>query len=197
MVRGALRDLDRVLADTMVFCNVLRALTPTALIDVLDYMHTTLAIVSDVHREMDGLSRGPFPGLQDLKTVELVGHYLRGPALPLAPDLVADVELIVEHSGFFTRSADDAAKKNWGEVATILAASRLRVPVLMDDREGQRFARQRGVDVLPTRRLIVEMHVHGAMTFGAGFAVWQACQASNREQRCYSKAIETVRAQLT
>lgn len=197
MVKSPLRDLDRVLADTTVFCNVLRALASTALIDVLDYMDATLAIVSDVHREMDGLSRGAFPGLQHLKTVELVGHYLRRPALPLDPDLVADVGAIVEHSGLFARSPDGPAKKNWGEVATVLVAARLQVPVLMDDVDGRKFAIRRGVDVIPTRRLIVEMHINGAMTFSDGFAMWQAAQSNKPQQRFYEAAIDEVRGYLT
>src|SRR3982751_1854597 len=158
----------------MVFCNIVRALPSIALIDVLNYMDTALAIVTEVHREMDGLARGPFPGLHDLKTVQLVGEYLRGPAIPLDPDLAADVGPIVEHSGFFTLSAEGSPRKNWGEVATILAANRLKIPVLTDDREGRRFATHRGVGVVATRRLVVEMHLNGAMTFADGFAVWKA-----------------------
>lgn len=188
-----MRDLDRVLADTTVFCNVAQAAQDTVLVDVLDYLDATLAIVNDVGREMDGLSRGRFKALRVLKTVDLVGEYLRGPALTLPIDLASQVEPIVKHRGIFPASA---GTKNWGEVATILMASRLRVSVLTDDRAGQKFARLRGVNVLNTRRLVVEMHVHGALSFDDGLAVWNESQSTRAGRQFYERAIEDTQARF-
>ncbi|MCW2997043.1 MAG: hypothetical protein JWN65_592 [Solirubrobacterales bacterium] len=193
MVSVPLRGLTCVLADTSVFCNVLRVLPATVLIDLLDYMGAALAIATDVNREMNGLSHGPFPGLQGLKAVDLVGEYLRGPALALDTDLVAQVQPIVEHSGIFT-SDPDKPHKNWGEVATVLLAARRGVPVLMDDREGRTFAKRRGVQAHPTRRLIVEMYVDGALSYQDGLAVWQAAQSKRADQGDYDLAIAATRA---
>jgi predicted nucleic acid-binding protein len=188
----SVRSLASVLADTSVFCNVAEVLDGDGLIAVLDYLDTRVAIVREVHREMEGLSRGRFADLATLKTVELVGEYLRGPSVTLDPDLAADVPTIVEHSGLFTPDPG-RPRKNYGEVATVLAASRNNVPVLMDDADGRRFARRRGVMSISTRDLVVAMHVDGAVSADDAFAVWETAAKSDRGRERFDRAVEAAR----
>lgn len=186
-----IRDLEHVLADTSVFCNVLRALPETELISLLDYLDDRLGIVTDVQREMNGLTRGPFPGLDLLKSAPMIGEFLRAPSLALDPDQVADVGAIVNHSGIFTPDPANP-RKNWGEVATVLAASRRNAPVLMDDRDGLTFARRRGVTAFGTWAVAAQMCVDGIWTPDEAFAVWRASGSSANAREHFERAVKAA-----
>jgi hypothetical protein len=164
-----------------VFCNVLRGLPKEALIELLDFFDSKLIMARDVERELNGLSQSQFPDLQHLKTVREVGEYLRAPAVRLDPDQAADVELIVNHSGLFTPDPD-RPRKNWGEVATVLLASRRQAAALMDDHEGRTFARRRGVATFSTREVVVLMSQKGSLTPDEAYAVWREAASSNRSR---------------
>lgn len=185
---ATLRSQKSLYADTSVFCNVLRALPGGALIAVLDYLDTSIQIVTDVKRELDGLCLGPFPDLSILKTVEMRNEYLRAPAVSLDTDIARDVELIAEHSGKFTPD-HDRPRKNWGEVATVLMAARAGSPVLMDDREGRQFAHHRGIAHFTTRDLMVEMSKETALTADDAHAVWKVAESRDCSRADFDAAL--------
>ena len=184
----AVREFACVLADTSVFCNVAEALEGRGLITILDYLDTRISIVREVHREMNGLTISRFPDLATLKTVEMVNEYLRAPALILDPDLAADVPNIVEHSGLFTPDPE-RPRKNYGEVATVLAAARRQVPVLMDDADGRKLARRRNVPCMDTRELVLQMHLADALSADDAYAVWQTAALRKSGRAAFDQAV--------
>jgi predicted nucleic acid-binding protein len=186
------RSFAAVLADTSVFCNVAAVLDGDGLITILEYLDKRVLIVQDVHREMDGLSIERFPDLAILKTVEMVREYLRVPPVALDPDLAGDVPGIVQHSGLFTPDPE-RPRKNYGEVATVLAARRLGIPVLMDDGDGRKFARLRGLSTSTTRDLVVQMHVDGVLSADDAFGVWSVAAKRNRERDSFERAVKAAR----
>lgn len=186
------REIDCVMADTSVFCNIAEALDGDGLVTLLDFLDTRITIVREVHREMDGLTRSRFPDLATLKTVEMINEYLRGPSVVLDEDLIADVPTIAKHSGFFTPDPE-RPRKNFGEVATVLAAARKQVPVLMDDGDGRKFARLRGVSAVTTRQLVVQMVLAEALTGDEGFAVWGAAGVERSDRSDFDAAVAAAR----
>lgn len=186
---GRVRDHSRVLADTTVFCNFLRVLDDASLIALLDYLDDAVRIVLDVNREMNGLSRHPqFAGFGTLKTVAMVGQYLRDRPVPLPPDMAAQVEQIVEHGGIFTRNPAKE-KQDWGEIATVLMAAKSGAAVLTDDRGGRRLANRRGVTRYGTRDLVVQMCLDGAMPSDDAYEVWRIAETAPQSREAFDAVL--------
>lgn len=183
------RHVTRVFSDTSVFCNVAGALGGDGLIRLLDYLDTRVVIVREVHRELTGLTLSRFPDLEKLKTVAMIGEFLREPPLALDTDLAADVSTIVEHLGLFTADPE-RPRKNYGEVATVLAAARLHAPALMDDAAGRKFARLRDVPCVSTRELVIQMHAEDALSADEAYAIWNVAASGHRDRDAFDQAIE-------
>ena len=93
------------------------------------------------------------------------------------------------------RTIGEHERAHAGEIATVLmAASREADLVVIDDSWGSGLARGRGLTVMSTARLSLEMVVAGALTEDHGFQVFDAATPEGVGRERFEQALARIRA---
>jgi hypothetical protein len=151
-------DLEVILGDTGPFCRLAEAGEPH--LDIAaDYLKPRLQIVMDVQRELR--RRAAMPVHARLHRLAQLGVPERDPITITDKYMLERIEEIVEGR---RRRKPGHADADRGEVATALVAGAMRVPILMDDGWGKRFAISQGVRVFTTQDLAVELAATQTLT---------------------------------
>ena len=156
-----------------------------------DYLGPRVRITVDVWRELEDAAQ----------SVAGLGLLLREwpPSDPV--DLpVALKQKAADILGFI---ADDprSSLRDLGEVTSVLLAEYLRASgecrrplLLLDDvRHGKNLARPRGLEVVDTPTLVVEMVFAGAMSRELGKRVWRAAFSDRRKWRAFDERLRQAR----
>jgi len=160
---------DVVVVDTSAVVNFAKA---GALRPFHDYLKANAVITADVFGELEEWAR----------TNSAVAWLLKqapwSQPMGLSPELQ---QKVIDILGFVEKLGEKAALQDVGEVTCVVLAQDLRdsgqaQPVLLldDIRHGKNLAKPRGLDVVDTPGLIVEMVVAGAITKPLGGKVWRA-----------------------
>lgn len=135
----------------------------------VEHLGDRARITADVERELVRKAVGNAALKELLRGWPPVG------ALALEPDLQAKALMIMDAM----RPVGGHPLENAGEVTTVLLgetlsdASRGRLLLLMDDGDGRRLARARGLRTLSTRGLVVEMVTADKLNERVGERVWR------------------------
>jgi hypothetical protein len=184
-----LKARERLLADTSMFCRFAEHLGEAGLVALLDHFESTLCITTDVSRELAGHVKGQFPRLACLQWVDLVRHFTRSEPLALTPSEQAAVIRIAQS---WPRANPHSVTAHEGEIATVLLAAREQHPVVIDDRDGQRLARARGVELFTTRDVIAEMVACGRLPEQDGCDAWCQVFKDRRSAADFHRAVDAV-----
>lgn len=177
-------------ADTTLFCHFEGCLKSPGLRALLDYFDLSLKIVGEVHRELQGLAHGPFPGVDLLKLMDQRGEYMRSRPVPLTPAMSLEMVKVAPSWGV---PDPGKPKKNYGEVATVLVAARDRAPVVLDDRDGRKYAGERGVGpIYDTRDVVAAMVSDRALSASDGLLVWDSAFRHQRGRKHFDLAVSLL-----
>jgi hypothetical protein len=179
-------NLPVVYADTSLFCRVDETLTWIGLYKLLDFLGSSLRIVSEVERELRGHAAGKFPGLNRMQNTPLQGEFLRVPAETLSP---AQVRQVIQIALLWPATPGAGPREHFGEVATVLVATQHGTPVIIDDGHGQRFARFRGLTVYTTQDVAIAMTRADALTADEGAQLWTAVFAGSGGLEAFQAAL--------
>lgn len=127
-------------------------------------------MVEDVNIELERLSSG-FPALD-----ALMRDWPPNPVRKLGLSLRADVASVIKAR----QVPGQHPSEDVGEIATVLYAAKRRdegeiFDVLTDDRYGKKLARDRGLTLVTTSHLVLEMVVANALAEQEGMRVWREC----------------------
>lgn len=155
-----------------------------------DHLGHRLHMVSDVHEELWRQTRS-FPALESLLEV-----WPRTPVRELDLELKADVARVLKAR----RSPGEHPSEDRGEVATVFYAERRRndgegFEVVTDDGFGKRLARDRGLAVLTTPKLVAQMASQEAISMKDGERVWRHCFSNRDLWKEFAAAVDREREQ--
>jgi hypothetical protein len=136
-----------------------------------EYLGDDVHIVADVHEELKRKSK-EIPALATLLDSGWPSTEARRLSIELR-DTVAAVLMVQE-------APEDDPGEDQGEYATVFYAEERRdagevFVIATDDRTGKTLAREKGMQSVNTPQLLVEMVCAGALSYGDGRRVWQAC----------------------
>jgi predicted nucleic acid-binding protein len=160
---------DVVVVDTSVVVNFAKA---GALRPFHDYLKANAVITTDVSGELEDWAE------TNSAVAWLLEQAPWSQPMGLSPELQ---QKVIDILGFVEKLGEKAALQDIGEVTYVVLAQDLRDsgecrPVLLldDIRHGKNLATLRGLEVVDTPELIVEMVVAGAITKPLGGKVWRA-----------------------
>jgi hypothetical protein len=174
-VAGLIRDRRFLLADTGPFCRFAEA-SSDQLSAMVDYLGDRVWIAQDVALELH--RRAQTEQHRRLASLTWEPRFPRGEPLTITDaKLLQQIEDIAagrlkKRPGHFL--------KDRGEIATVLLAKERGWPVLLDDTWGQKFAAKKGVEIITTEDLCVEMVVAGKLTEDHAFEVFKRVRWSPR-----------------
>jgi predicted nucleic acid-binding protein len=177
-----------VVVDTSVVVNFAKA---GALRPFDDYVKTKAVITADVSGELEDWA----------VTHAAIARLLEQPPwsqpMDLSPELT---QKVIDILGFVGVAEGRAGLQDVGEVTCVVLAQHLRdsrqsQPVLLldDIAHGKNLAKPRGLDVIDTPGLIVEMVHSGALTTQLGGKVWRATFSDRSKWADYEARLSSVR----
>lgn len=185
----AIRQRPFLLADTGPFCRFAEGRSQQILA-LADYLDGAIYVVQDVSIELSRRAKTPeHAALNQLQWInpKFPQHQ---PIAITDKRVLAQIEDILEGR---RRSNPGHFMEDRGEVATILVAKDRDWPVLMDDGWGRRsFAPAKGVEVITTEDLCVEMAAAEALTDDHAFEVFKTVYKTDRSE--FDKRVAVLRA---
>jgi hypothetical protein len=183
----SIKDQEILLADSGPFCRFADT-GHEHLKAFMDYLGPSLRVTRDVQREISNLAKTEFPRLKDL---EWTGWLSEDNALTITDRrMLSQIDDIAEGQRRRRNRRNPTAER--GEIATVLLAKHMKVPVLVDDGEGKDFATKKGVMSFDTEQLCVEMAIAGALTEDQAFEVYGRVYKGTRQK--FNKALADARA---
>jgi predicted nucleic acid-binding protein len=174
---STIRERPCLLADTGPFCRFAEAGSQQTHA-LADYLGQSLYIAQDVSLELRRRAKTQeHAALKQLQWID--PKFPQHEPIPITDKKVlAQIEDIL--AGRRRRNPGHFMEDR-GEVATILLAKDRGWPVLMDDGWGRRsFAPAKGVEVISTEELCIEMAVANALSRDHAFAVFKTVYKTNR-----------------
>lgn len=135
-----------------------------------EYLGDQVHMVADVYVELERLASG-LPALD-----ALMRDWPPNPVRELGLSLKADVASVIKAR----QVPGQHPSEDVGEIATVLYAAKRRdegeiFDVLTDDRYGKKLVRDRGLTLVTTSHLVVDMVAANVLAEHAGKRVWREC----------------------
>lgn len=178
---------ERVLLDASPFWHFARA---GQLITMARYLDARACITREVDEELT-LGRRRLP---DLKTLSMLRWPREENRLALPPKRQRELLDIIRQ----LQEPGDHEMKHAGEVSTVLMAEELGGElVVLEDADGKRLARRRGVPRISTAMLAVEMAVTEHVAQDEAFKVYDQATPNGVGEAEWAAALERAKAELT
>lgn len=179
------RQALAVVVDTSPVVNFARA---GALRPLAQYLGTRAIITADVFAELADWAKTYSP------IASLLGQAPWSEPAELSPELT---QKVVDILGFVSERGSAPYAQDLGEVTCVVLAQDLRdsglvVPVLLldDVAHGKNLARPRGLDVVDTPGLAIEMVLEEVITEPLGRRIWRACFSDRSKWAAFEKRLE-------
>lgn len=167
-------DQPVLLADTGPFCRCAEA-GQEQLDAAVDYLRPNTQIVQDVARELARRAATD-------EHARIASMRWRG--FPGAePITITDARLLAQIDNILVgrrRHSPGHFLEDRGEVATILVAKKLGCAVMIDDRDGRRFAERKGLTVFTTENLAAELAAVDALSEAAAWEIFRRVYGGRR-----------------